>query len=68
MSPSNSASSKSHISANRLVNGLNPPGPTTHSHKSVWTIPAYGPDGVRHRGSANLFQALALNCGKMQRL
>ena len=30
---------------------------------SVWTMPAYGPDGVRHRGSAILFQALTLNRG-----
>ena len=34
---------------------------------SVWTIPAYGPDGVRHRGSAILFQALTLNCGNLRR-
>ena len=27
---------------------------------SVWPIPAYGPGGVRHRGSAILFQALTL--------
>src|ERR1700712_6035553 len=33
---------------------------------SVWTIPAYGPDGVRHRGSAILFQALTLNCGSLR--
>ncbi len=33
---------------------------------SVWTIPAYGPDGVRHRGSAILFQALTLNCGNLR--
>src|SRR3954471_4111062 len=26
----------------------------------VWPIPAYGPGGVRHRGSAILFQALTL--------
>src|SRR5271165_498180 len=32
---------------------------------SVWTMPAYGPDGVRHRGGAILFQALALNCGNL---
>lgn len=32
----------------------------------VWTIPAYGPDGVRHRGSAILFQALTLNCGNLR--
>src|SRR3954447_11287748 len=34
---------------------------------SVWTGPAYGPDGVRHRGSAILFQALTLNCGNVRR-
>ena len=33
---------------------------------SVWPIPAYGPDGVRHRGSAILFQALTLNCGNLR--
>src|SRR3712207_7457670 len=27
---------------------------------------SYGPDGVRHRGSATLFQALALNCGNLR--
>ena len=32
---------------------------------SVWTTPAYGPDGVRHRGSAILFQALTLNRGNL---
>src|SRR4051794_41787951 len=30
-------------------------------------MPAYGPDGVRHRGGAILFQALALNCGNLRR-
>ena len=34
---------------------------------SVWPKPAYGPDGVRHRGSAILFQALTLNCGNLRR-
>jgi hypothetical protein len=34
---------------------------------SVWPIPAYGPGGVRHRGSAILFQALTLNRGNLQR-
>ena len=34
---------------------------------SVWTIPAYGPGGVRHRGSAILFQALTLNRGNLRR-
>ena len=34
---------------------------------SVWTMPADGPDGVRHRGGAILFQALALNCGNLRR-
>jgi hypothetical protein len=33
----------------------------------VWTGPAYGPDGVRHRGSASLFRALTLNCGNLRR-
>lgn len=33
---------------------------------SVWTMPADGPDGVRHRGGAILFQALALNCGNLR--
>jgi len=35
--------------------------------RSVWTKPAYGPDGVRHRGGASLFQALTLNCGNLRR-
>src|SRR4029077_20088359 len=30
-------------------------------------MPADGPDGVRHRGGAILFQALALNCGNLRR-
>ena len=30
-------------------------------------MPADGPDGVRHRGSAILFQALTLNCGNLRR-
>src|SRR5271165_2956597 len=34
---------------------------------SVWTMPAYGPDGVRHRGGAILFQALAWNRGNLRR-
>ena len=34
--------------------------------RSVWTPPAYGPDDVRHRGSAILFQALTLNCGNLR--
>jgi hypothetical protein len=34
---------------------------------SVWPIPAYGPGGVRHRGSAILFQALMLNHGNLRR-
>jgi hypothetical protein len=34
---------------------------------SVWTMPAYGPDDVRHRGGVILFQALALNCGNLRR-
>src|SRR5258708_23303567 len=33
---------------------------------SVWTRPAYEPDGVRNRGSAILFQALTLNCGNLR--
>ena len=33
---------------------------------SVWTTPAYGPDGVRHRGRAILFQALTLNRGNLR--
>ena len=33
----------------------------------VWTGPVYGPDGVRHRGSASLFLALTLNCGNLRR-
>jgi Reverse transcriptase (RNA-dependent DNA polymerase) len=33
---------------------------------SVWTTPAYGLDGVRHRGSAILFKALTLNCGNLR--
>ena len=35
--------------------------------ESVWTMPAYVPDDVRHRGGAILFQALALNCGNLRR-
>ena len=34
---------------------------------AVWTGPAYGPDGVRHRGSASLLRALTLNCGNLRR-
>src|ERR1700688_3727059 len=33
--------------------------------EATWTMPAYGPDGVRHRGGAILSQALALNCGNL---
>src|SRR5438132_1848964 len=33
---------------------------------TVWTRLAYGPDGIRHRGSAILFQALTLNCGNLR--
>ena len=33
----------------------------------AWPIPAYGPGGVRHRGSAILFQAFTLNCGNLRR-
>lgn len=32
----------------------------------VRPLPAYGPDGVRHRGSVSLFQALMLNCGNLR--
>jgi hypothetical protein len=35
--------------------------------RSIWTRPAYGPDGVRHRGSASLLLALMLNCGNLRR-
>ena len=35
--------------------------------RSAWTGPAYGPGGVRHRGSASLFRALTLNCGNLPR-
>jgi hypothetical protein len=34
---------------------------------SVWTAPVHGPDGVRHRGGAILFQALMLNRGNLRR-
>lgn len=34
--------------------------------RSAWTLPAYGPGGVRHRGSASLIQALMLNCGNLR--
>src|SRR5271155_5885970 len=34
---------------------------------SFWTMPDYGPDGVRHRVGAILFQALAWNCGNLRR-
>ena len=30
--------------------------------RSVWPLPAYGPSGVRHRGSVSLIRALTLNC------
>lgn len=32
----------------------------------VWPLPAYGSDGVRHRGSVILFQALMRNCGNLR--
>ena len=32
----------------------------------VWPLPAYGPGGVRHRGSVSLIRALALNCGNLR--
>ena len=34
--------------------------------RSVWPIPAYGPSGVRHRGSVSLIRALTLNCGNLR--
>jgi putative transposase len=34
---------------------------------TAWTGPADGPGGVRPRGSASLFRALALNCGNLRR-
>ena len=33
---------------------------------SVWPLPAYGPDGVRHRGSVILIRALMLNYGNLR--
>lgn len=33
---------------------------------AVWTIPVYGPHGVRHRGSVNLIWAPTLNCGNLR--
>ena len=33
---------------------------------AVWTLPAYGPRGVRHRGSAILTRAPMLNCGNLR--
>lgn len=30
------------------------------------TEPAYGPSGVRHRGSVSVIRALALNCGNLR--
>ena len=32
----------------------------------VWPLPAYGPSGVRHRGSVSLIRALTLNCGNLR--
>jgi hypothetical protein len=32
----------------------------------VCSIPAYGTDGVRHRGSVSLVQVLMLNCGNLR--
>ncbi|HCD60907.1 MAG TPA: hypothetical protein DEQ53_01860 [Acinetobacter nosocomialis] len=32
----------------------------------VWPLAAYGPFGVRRRGSAILIQALMLNCGNLR--
>ncbi|OYV78485.1 MAG: hypothetical protein B7Z70_09370 [Acidithiobacillus ferrivorans] len=34
--------------------------------RSAGTKPAYGPGGVRHRGSVSLIRALALNCGNLR--
>lgn len=34
--------------------------------RSVWPLPAYGPGGVRHRGSVSPIQAPALNCGNLR--
>lgn len=34
--------------------------------RSVWPLPAYGPGGVRHRGSVSLIRALTLNCGNLR--
>lgn len=34
--------------------------------RSVWPLPAYGPFGVRRRGSAILIQAFTLNCGNLR--
>src|SRR5947209_12779377 len=34
---------------------------------AVGTRPAYGPSGVRHRGSASVIRALTLNCGNLRR-
>lgn len=34
--------------------------------RSVWPLPAYGPSGVRHRGSVSLIRALTLNCGNLR--
>ncbi|OQS30835.1 hypothetical protein B0T40_24580 [Chromobacterium haemolyticum] len=34
--------------------------------RSAKTIPAYGPGGVRHRGSVSLILALTLNCGNLR--
>ncbi|WP_090695451.1 hypothetical protein [Nitrosomonas sp. Nm34] len=33
---------------------------------AVWPLPAYGPGGVRHRGSVSLIRALTLNCGNLR--
>jgi len=33
---------------------------------SAWTLPAYGPRGVRHRGSVILIRAPMLNCGNLR--
>ncbi|WP_090578358.1 hypothetical protein [Nitrosomonas sp. Nm58] len=33
---------------------------------AVWPLPAYGPGGVRHRGSVSMIRALTLNCGNLQ--
>ena len=33
---------------------------------TVWPLPAYGPSGVRHRGSVSMIRALISNCGNLR--